>query len=284
MHAYWNGEILPLDAVRVSPLDRGFVFGDGVYEVIRLYGGRLFYADRHWARLARSLQALSIAPAPDPAALEDALRQLIAKDGVEDGIAYVQVTRGAAPRTHAFPAPPVAPSVLAYVQPIPRPASIDRGGRAVLYPDLRWQRVDIKSVNLLGNVLAKQHAVEAGADEAILHRDGLITEGSSSNIFIVKKGIAFTHPATNAILNGITRQLVLELMGELGLPVVERPFSIEALWEADEVFITSTINEVTPIVAVDGIPIAGGKIGPWTAAVRAAFSDLVERVRIGAGA
>ncbi|MBE3596180.1 MAG: D-amino-acid transaminase [Hydrogenibacillus sp.] len=277
VRVYWNGSIKPLEDVRISPLDRGYLFGDGVYEVIRIYGGRLFAAERHWARLARSLRELSIAPEPEAEGLEQAIMTLIHEEGIHDGIAYVQVTRGEAPRTHAFPNPAPWPNVLAYVQPYPRPEAIMRGGRAVLVPDIRWHRVDIKTVNLLGNVLAKQRAQEAGADEAILHRGEIVTEGSASNVFIVRGGIVFTHPATTAILNGITRQLVLELLQAQGVPVVERPFTVEALWAADEVWITSTTAEVTPIVEIDRVPIASGRIGPVTSLVRDAFMAAVAR-------
>ncbi|MBT9252401.1 MAG: D-amino-acid transaminase [Brockia lithotrophica] len=259
MQLIYGTEILDEADVRISPWDRGYQFGDGVYEVVRMYRGRLYAMDMHLDRLRYSLGELRIS-VPDGVHQLEALAEKLARDrGIDEGILYVQVTRGAARRTHAFP-PEAHPVLIGYVEAVPRPLEeFERGVTAILVPDVRWHRVDIKSLNLLGNVLAKQAAVERGAGEAIFVRGDVVTEGSSTNVFLVRDGVLFTHPTGHHILNGITRQIVIRLAKELGIPVQEEAFTPEALFAADELFLTSTIHEVTPIVQVDGRDIADGR-------------------------
>ncbi|PTQ51702.1 MAG: D-alanine aminotransferase [Brockia lithotrophica] len=272
MQLIYGTEILDEADVRISPWDRGYQFGDGVYEVVRMYRGRLYAMDMHLDRLRYSLGELRIS-VPDGVHQLEALAEKLARDrGIDEGILYVQVTRGAARRTHAFP-PEAHPVLIGYVEAVPRPLEeFERGVTAILVPDVRWHRVDIKSLNLLGNVLAKQAAVERGAGEAIFVRGDVVTEGSSTNVFLVRDGVLFTHPTGHHILNGITRQIVIRLAKELGIPVQEEAFTPEALFAADELFLTSTIHEVTPIVQVDGRDIADGRPGPVTRRLQEAFA------------
>jgi D-alanine transaminase len=201
--------------------------------------------------------------------------KLLEEDPVEEGILYLQITRGAAPRGHAFPPEGTQPVLTAYCKPHPRNRDKITGGiRIVSVPDIRWLRCDIKTLNLLGNVLAKQEAVEQGADEAVLHRSGTVTECSSSNIMMVKDGTLWTHPADNLILPGITRQVVLEQARTLGIPVQEAVFSLEELYSADEVLITGTTTEVTPVILIDETPIAGGQPGPITRQLQREYQTL----------
>lgn len=267
----WNGEILPKERVHIDPEDRGYQFGDGVYEVIRIYNGKPFAEAAHFERLLKSLQALRIPfpfPLPD---ISTKLAELLRREVIMDGIIYLQVTRGTAPRAHAFPTEGKA-NLIAYASPYPRPLkSIEEGGEAILMEDIRWLRCDIKSLNLLGSVLAKEEAKEKGALEAILHRGDTVTEGSSSNVFIVKKDILYTHPTNHLILNGITRQVVLQIAERLHIPVREEAFSVGDLSTADELMITSTINEITPIIRIGEQSIGNGKPGEITRRLQGAF-------------
>lgn len=292
--AYLNGKTLPLAEVKVSALDRGFLFGDGVYEVARIYRGRPFLFDEHWARLGRSLDALRIGSLDLLRLKHDALA-LIAASGVQEGTIYVQVTRGAAPlRSHAFPKAPgpdrnpyedtfppeTTPTTFMYVLPLAEAhaALRERGARAITYPDQRWGRCDIKSLNLLGNVFAAQAAKEAGAFEAILvDAKGIVTEGSHTSVFAVIGGALHTMPLGHEILPGITRAAVLRLASELGIPVEEAPLPVAGLKGADEVFLTGTTTEVLPIVRVDDADIGTGSPGPLTRALEAAYRALVAR-------
>lgn len=259
----------------IHPDDRGYYFGDGIYEVFRIYNGRLFQEDAHLVRLARSAAELRI---PLPYGLPEItglMYKLLEEDPVEEGILYLQITRGAAPRGHAFPPEGTQPVLTAYCKPLPRNRDKITGGiRIVSVPDIRWLRCDIKTLNLLGNVLAKQEAVERGADEAVLHRSGTVTECSSSNIMMVKDGTLWTHPADNLILPGITRQVVLDQARALGIPVQEAAFSLEELYSADEVLITGTTTEVTPVILIDETPIAGGQPGPITRQLQREYQTL----------
>jgi D-alanine transaminase len=259
----------------IHPDDRGYYFGDGIYEVFRIYNGRLFQEDAHLVRLARSASELRI---PLPYGLPEItglMYKLLEEDPVEEGILYLQITRGAAPRGHAFPPEGTKPVLTAYCKPLPRNREKITGGiRIVSVPDIRWLRCDIKTLNLLGNVLAKQEAVERGADEAVLHRSGTVTECSSSNIMMVKDGTLWTHPADNLILPGITRQVVLDQARALGIPVQEVAFTLEELYSADEVLITGTTTEVTPVILIDETPIAGGQPGPITRQLQREYQTL----------
>ena len=259
----------------IHPDDRGYYFGDGIYEVFRIYNGRLFQEDAHLVRLARSASELRI---PLPYGLPEItglLYKLLEEDPVEEGILYLQITRGVAPRGHAFPPEGTQPVLTAYCKPLPRNRDKITGGIRILsVPDIRGLRCDIKTLNLLGNVLAKQEAVERGADEAVLHRNGTVTECSSSNIMMVKDGTMWTHPADNLILPGITRQVVLEQARTLGIPVMEAAFTLEELYSADEVLITGTTTEVTPVILIDETPIAGGQPGPITRQLQREYQTL----------
>lgn len=275
LQVYLNGAYLSQSEARVPIEDRGFLFGDGVYEVIKVYRGRPFRLQEHLDRLVRSARAIDLEmPADDLAAVAG---RLLETNGLRDGDAsiYIQITRGAvSPRTHHFPPTGTPPTVLVMARQLaPVPAELRaRGAAAVTHPDLRWGRCDIKSVNLLPNVLAKQAAAAAGAWEAILVRDGIAMEGSSSNLFAVRHGQVLTHPLTHQILGGITRDAVLAHARALGQPVLERPVQLAELWEADEVFMTSTTMEVMPIVQIDGRTIGRGEPGPVARALYAALA------------
>ncbi len=271
---YLNGEYLPRDRARVAADDRGFLLSDGIYEVTPAYGGRFFRADRHLARMARGLAALRIDY--DIGRLPAVGRRLLELNGLADAdfsYVYVQVTRGAAPRTHHFPPDAVRPTVYAYARPHRRPAPSTwaRGYRAVTAPDRRWARVDIKSVALLPNVLAMQAAVDAGVDDVILVRDGIAIEGAHSNFFAVRDRVLTTHPATHQILHGVTREYVLELAEELGMEVELRPLQAEELAVASEAFLTGTTTEVRPIVEIDGRAVGDGSVGPVAKRLSEAF-------------
>ncbi|GGE52230.1 D-alanine aminotransferase [Pullulanibacillus camelliae] len=272
-----NDQWLSRGEAKVDIEDRGYQFGDGVYEVIRVYNGKLFALDEHLQRLKRSLVAIRIKPPYPMEVLEKNLYQLVEHDQLTDGIVYLQVTRGQAPRGHGFPK--AAQSVLtAYTKSIDRPLKeMTSGISAHLTADIRWLRCDIKSLNLLGNVLAKQEALEKGCQETIFHRDGMVTEGGSSNVFIVQNQQLVTHPSSHLILNGITRQQIIKLATVLGIPVVERAFSIDDLFAAEEVFVSSTVQEVSPVVTVDKVVIASGKPGPLTQQLQKQFETLINK-------
>lgn len=283
---YLNGEFLPKEKAFISPDDRGFLLADGLYEVTPFYDGVPFALDRHLQRLLRGLCWMRIDQ--DTSALPDVHRRLVEENGLADeptALVYLQITRGVAPRTHYFPADPVAPTVYAFAKAWSRPSQ-DRwleGFTAATVPDRRWGRVDIKSICLLPNVMGFQDAIEAGADDAILVRDGVAIEGAHQNFWGVFDGTVVTHPTTNHILPGITRGVVLELARDHGIPVEERPIMVEELSRADELFFTGTTAEVRPCVEVDGRPVGDGSVGPVTRSLSAAFMKRVaeaqERVR-----
>lgn len=276
-----NDKLVKRDQVAISPDDRGYFFGDGVYEVFRIYNGGIFEKEAHYKRLVRSAGEVKI---PLPFSIEKIdglLEDLLAAEQIQEGIIYLQITRGIAPRNHGFPPAGTTPVLTAYCKEVKRPlGQLQEGLRAVTVPDIRWLRCDIKTLNLLPNILAKQEAVDRGADEAILHRNGTVTECSSSNIMIVKDGVIFTHPATNLILHGVTRGVVLRLAARNGLEVREEPFDLDTLYAADEVFITGTTAEVTPIVEIDGKP-AGNVSGPVTRTLQKAFEQLIHETTAG---
>jgi D-alanine transaminase len=280
MTVYLNHQFLPKAEARISPDDRGFLFGDGVYEVVRFYRGRLFEAAAHWERFDRSLAELRMAR---PAALdyEKVCNELIVRNlmGDKDGYVYLQLTRGAAPRNHSY-AEGIEPTVYGYATELPRNEErLKQGVRAITQPDLRWARCDIKAIALLANTMAAQAAREAGADEAILVRGELVTEAARSNVAIVKDGVVRTHPLTQGILNGITRQLTVKLCTQLGLALREEAFTPAELFAADEVFLMGTTVEVMPVISVDGQKIAEGVAGPVTRQLQAAFTDCVNLCR-----
>lgn len=276
---YLNGKYVPLDQATVSVEDRGFLFGDGIYEVVRCYGGRPFRLNAHLSRLEHSADGARLPLAPAVANLPEIIERLLAENNLQDTNFYIQCTRGVAhPRTHAFPAQP-QPLLLVMPQPfyaLP-PGARTHGVKTITVPDLRWGRCDIKSIMLLPNVMAKTQAREAGAFEAILVRDGVVTEGSSTNVFAVLDGILATHPTGPRILGGITRQVVLSLASDLGLKVRESAFTLEQMYGAEDVFLTSTTAEVLPITQVDGRTIGDGEPGPVTLRLYEAFCKGVGR-------
>ncbi|MBU6081791.1 D-amino-acid transaminase [Allobacillus halotolerans] len=245
--------------------DRGFQFGDGVYEVIRIYNGKFFLLEDHLKRLQYSLNEAQIDVDLAKRGIKEKLIELAEKNSVDDGGLYIQISRGVAPRNHLFPADAEA-TIFAYPLPLKKPTDQQKNGvKAILDQDIRWLRCDIKSLNLMGNILAKQKAKDSGAYEAILYRDeNHVTEGSSTNIFIVKDGKLITHPKNNYILHGITRKYIQFLAEKLEIEFVERVYSVKEVLEADEVFLTSTTSEVTPIVEIDNEKVNDGQPGPIT--------------------
>jgi D-alanine transaminase len=268
---YLNGEFLPQDQARVSPLDRGFLFGDGVYEVIPVFKGQCFLLKEHFARLEQSLAAIQLPSPLSEADWEKVFDRLIAENGPEQSL-YLQITRGPAEkRTHQFP-PEVHPTVFAMSSSL-TPVKT-QGIKAITAPDTRWKCCNIKSLNLLANVLHRQLAEEQGAEEAIMIRDGFVTEGCLSNIFIVKNGVIVTHPNEPGILPGITRQILVKIAEQERISLVERPIREEELFEADEVWSTSVGKEVTPVIEINGRPVGSGAPGPLCKAMYAHYQRL----------
>jgi D-alanine transaminase len=272
--AYLNGQFMPLDEARISPLDRGFLFADGVYEVIPAYEGRLFRLDEHLRRLDSSLNAIEL---PNPLSTAEWIamfNRLIEQNGGGNIYIYLQITRGAAAkRDHAFPIPPVPATVFAMTGQIATPAAdmpdTTPGVAVITLDDIRWSRCDIKSVALLANVLMRQQAVSEGAAEAILIRDGFATEGSASNFFIVRQGLIITPPKSHLILPGITRDLVVELAHRHGMAVAEREVTEAELKSADEIWLSSSTREVVPVTRLNGHPLGDGQPGPvWRTMAR----------------
>jgi D-alanine transaminase len=270
---YLNGEFLPPDQARVSVFDRGFIFGDGVYEVIPVFGGRLFRLPHHLSRLDASLGAIRLRNPHTQQEWNSIFTRLLAAGSGDQSI-YLQITRGVAPRDHAFP-PNITPTVFAYAQPLKYspPEQLAQGVAAVTAADIRWQRCDIKAIALLANALLRQEAIDQGAVEAILVRDGLVTEGAASNIFVVKNGRLVTPPKGPFILPGITRDLVVEIARAKGIPCDELPVKIETLTSADEVWLTSSTKEILPITRIDGRPVGNGKPGPMHAKMFALYKE-----------
>jgi D-alanine transaminase len=274
--AYVAGQYLPHRQAAVHIEDRGYQFGDGVYEVIAVNGGHLVDEERHLVRLHRSLTELRINRPMSEGALKIVLREVIRRNGVDTGIVYLQVTRGVAPREHAFPK--AAKPVLVVTSRRSRPPDprLGRDGIAVItIPDIRWQRCDIKSVALVANVLGKQQAREASAYEAWqVDNDGQVTEGTSTNAWIVTADDSvITRAADHAILNGITRAAIFDIIHREGYRLVERPFSVEEARGAREAFLTSTTADLLPVVRIDGAPVADGKPGPLSRKLRDAYFD-----------
>jgi D-alanine transaminase len=277
MIAYLKGYFLPKAEAMVSADDRGFIFADGVYEVVRVYGGKVFAEDEHWKRLDRSLSELRI-PAPAGMDYRALTRELIDRNslGNSESIVYVQITRGAAPRLHVFPDSATPPTVYAFAAPFtPQPKKMADGVHVILTADQRWSRCDIKSISLLPNILAAQKAREHGAEEAVLIRDGLITEGSKTNFAAVFNGELVTHPRNNFILGGISLNIVLRLCRELGIPVKETGIVAADLNTADEAMLFGTTAEVMPVVQVDDWKVGNGTPGPVTRRLQEAFRSAV---------
>lgn len=272
--AYLNGDFAPLGETRVSVLDRGFLFGDGVYEVIPVYAGQLFRLSAHLDRLENSLAGIKLANPSSRAQWMALLAELVERNGDGDQLVYFQVTRGAAPRNHKFPSE-VSPSVFA----MSNPASKSPGEpvSAITREDYRWRRCDIKSIALLANVLLRQEAQESGSAEAILLRDGYVTEGAATNVFTVSDEVIYTPPKGPLLLPGITRDFIVELCNNAGLQCLEAPIAEAELRAADEVWISSSSMEVAPVIELDGRPVGTGKPGPrWERAYRL-FQDHKHR-------
>ncbi len=262
-----RAEMVPLSEARVPVLDRGFLFGDGVYEVVPIYDGRAFRIDQHLARLGRSLASIQIA---NPfavtqwkARIDELVRAYEAATGVRDQFVYLQVTRGVAKRAHAFPKDTV-PTVFMMTSPLvlPPASARENGVAAVTQPDNRWLRCDIKSVSLLGNVLMAENAAAHGATETIMFRDGFLTEGSSSNVWVVRDGVLHAPPKDNRILEGIRYGLIAELALQHGVRFETKPITEDEVRTADEVILSSATKEVVPVVLIDGRPVGDGRVGP----------------------
>ena len=280
--AYVNGRYLPHAAAGVSIDDRGFLFADAVYEVIEIHSGALIDEEAHLTRLSRSLRELAMASPLGDAALRRIIREVVARNRVRDGMVYLQVGRGVAPRDHVFPDPPVKPSLVVTaraIDPAKGAAKAKTGMRVITQADERWTRVDIKSTSLLPNVLAKQAAKARGASEAwLVGSDGLIREGSSSNAWIVTAaGRVVTHPADRAILKGVTRTTLLGVLATQGLTLEERAFTRDEAYAAREAFATGATTLVTAVVAIDDKPVGDGRPGPVVAALRTGFRAAASR-------
>ncbi|MFL5244292.1 MAG: aminotransferase class IV [Gemmataceae bacterium] len=270
-----NGETMPLEAVRISALDRGFLFGDAIYEVLRVYRGKPWLEEGHFKRLARSLREVRL-EGIDLERLRRRMRETLKTSGFQEATIYIQITRGSAPRSHLFPAN-ATPLEFLFVQPFQdyREAR-QTGARAITYPDQRWGRCDIKSTNLLANVLAAQAAHEAGFKEALLYLpDGKLTEGTHTSLFGVKHGCLRTAPEGPDILPGITRDFILQLAKEIEVPVVEENLRLQELDDVSELLLSGTTSEVLPIVQVDGKVIGKGAPGEVTRRLQKAYEDEV---------
>lgn len=281
MLAFLNGQFLPRSAATVPVEDRGFAFGDGVYEVWRVVNGRVFETDRHLARLKSGLAAVRIAP-PDlvrPEIFNSVADRLLTESGLTDGEAtlYVEITRGAAPRTHQFPTSPVSPTVYATANRlVPADDIRARGASCITVPDVRWLRCDVKTIQLLPNVLARQAAAERGAIESIMIRDGVVTEGSHTNVAGVLDGVIRTHPTNHLILPGVTRAIVLDLARSLGITVNEQPIPERDLGRLEELFLVGTTTDVMPIVRLNDQPVGTGELGPIATKLVRAFREYLD--------
>jgi D-alanine transaminase len=262
--AYVNGRYRPLQNATVAAEDRGYQFADGVYEVIKVLGGRACDLERHLDRLERSLAALDIAPPMTRRALESVLFETLRRNRLADALLYLQITRGAAPRNHLFPKRARPSLVLTVRRPVfPGEREREEGVGVITRPDLRWGRCDIKSISLLPNVMARQSAAVAGCREAwLIDREGMVTEGSASNAYIVDaSGRLITHPLNERILGGVTRSVILELARRDGIEVTERPFSLDEAHVAREAALSSTSSWLLPVTAIDGRPVSNGMPG-----------------------
>ena len=269
---FLNGEFMPIESARVPVLDRGFIFGDGVYDVVPVYGGRPFRWPQHLARLERSLSKIRISNPRSREQWGELVAELVRRHPWHDQFVYLQVTRGVAKRDHAFPKD-ATPTVFAMSSEfVPLAAQLrERGVAVVTRPDERWLHCDIKSTSLLGNVLARQEAVDADAFECLMFRDGFLTEGSASNIWVVRNGTVFCPPLDNLVLEGIRVGLVGELCAAAGIPLDVRRVLREEVFAADELMLSSATREIVPITRIDGKPVGPGMPGPVYARLFAAY-------------
>jgi D-alanine transaminase len=282
---YLNGEFIPLGDAKISVLDRGFIYGDGVYEVIPIYARQPFRMPHHLRRLQYSLDGIRLANPHSDGEWEALVRDLVARQPFDDQALYLQVTRGVAKRDHAFPVG-VPPTVFMMSNPLPLPTreQVERGVAVVTAEDNRWHRCDLKTTSLLGNVLMRQLAVDGAAVETVMFRDGFLTEASASNVMIVKDGTLIAPPKDSLMLPGITYDAALEFARDAGVPVVVRKVTRAEALAADEMWLSSSTKEVLAITAVDGVPFGGGRPGPVFRRVWQAFQDRKPRARAAAAA
>jgi len=281
---YLNGAFLPMRDAKISVLDRGFIFGDGVYEVIPVYGREPFRMLQHLARLRHSCEGIGLANPHGDAEWERLVRELIASQPFDDQAVYLQLTRGVAKRDHAFPKG-VAPTVFMMSNPLPSPTrqQVELGVAAITAEDNRWQRCDLKTTSLLGNVLMRQLAAEAGAVETVMFRDGFLTEASASNVLIVRGGTIVAPPKDNLILPGITYDAAIEFARDAGMPVQIRPVTRAEALAADEMWLSSSTKEIVAITSLDGKPFGGGAPGPVYRKLWALFQTRKPKARSTAG-
>ena len=274
---YFNGEFVEPGSKCVSLDDRGYCFGDGVYEVTRVFDGRCFAFSYHQDRLYRSMRFMDIPVKMRPEDLQELHEIMIEQSGITDGYIYLQITRGVEPSHHAYDRSKLEPTMYMYIRPIKEDLSkLGEGVKAISLPDERWLNVDIKTLNLIPNILAQTKAEKKFAYSAVLFRDDICTEGATSNVFAVKDGILYTHPANNLILKGITRQLVVTRVAPTaGVSVIEKEFDREFVENADELFFTDTIGGIIPITTFDGKPVGNGQVGPVATKLRAGYEKLL---------
>lgn len=275
---YFNGEMVEPGAKVVSLDDRGYCFGDGVYEVVRVYNGRAFAFSYHQDRLYRSMREMDIPVRMPPDELQELHEIMIEQSEITDGYIYLQITRGVTPRHHAFERSKLEPQMYMFIKPITTDLeALQQGVKAITLPDERWARVDIKTLNLIPNILAQTKAEKKGAYTAILVRDGIVTEGATSNVFVMKDGVCYTHPADHHILKGITRQLVVTRVAPTaGITVIEREFNEAFLQDADEIFFTDTIGGIIPITTLNRQPVGDGTPGKAAKVLAEQLQHLME--------
>jgi D-alanine transaminase len=289
MTIYLNGEYMPIEEAKISVLDRGFIFGDGVYEVIPVYSRKAFRLADHLRRLQHSLDGIKLANPHSNGEWTKLINELVARNAEQDQYLYLHITRGVAKRDHAFPNPPVKPTVFMLSNPllVPSPTLLQSGVACITAPDNRWLRCDIKAIALLPNVLLRQMAIDAGAMETILFRPGLttedafMTEGAASNIFVVKNGKLFAPPKDNLMLPGITYDVILEIAAANGIPYEVRKIGVAEVFAADELLLTSSTKEVLPITQLDGKPVGTGKPGVMFAKLHKLYQDFKRDVMRG---
>ena len=275
---YFNGEMVEPGAKVVSLDDRGYCFGDGVYEVVRVYNGRAFAFSYHQDRLYRSMREMDIPVRMPPDELQELHEIMIEQSEITDGYIYLQITRGVTPRHHAFERSKLEPQMYMFIKPITTDlGALQEGVKAITLPDERWARVDIKTLNLIPNILAQTKAEKKGAYTAILVRDGIVTEGATSNVFVMKDGVCYTHPANHHILKGITRQLVVTRVAPTaGITIIECEFDEAFLKDADEIFFTDTIGGIIPITTLNREPVGDGKPGKAAKVLAEQLQHLME--------
>ncbi|MBF0814224.1 D-amino-acid transaminase [Staphylococcus sp. KG4-3] len=272
-----NEKLVDEQDANVPYNDRGYVFGDGIYEYIRVYDNNVFTAKEHFERLLRSAKEIGLELKYNVDELTELIQELLSTNSIVNGGVYIQVTRGAAPRDHAFPTPSVEANIMAFTKSYDRPYKLlEEGINAITTEDIRWLRCDIKSLNLLGNVLAKEYATKYNAQEAIQHRGDIVTEGSSSNVYAIKNGEIYTHPVNNYILNGITRMVIKSVAEDKGIPFNEEVFTLDFLKNADEIIVSSTSIEVMPVVKLDGENVGDGEVGSITKSLQEGFNRYID--------